>query len=47
MVDGVQARLNTNNSITLFNNDGGQIVIADAAGQGAAFLLAALLPDLS
>ena len=36
LVDGVQARLNTNNSITLFNNDGGQILIGDAAGQGAA-----------
>ena len=36
LADGVQARLNADTSITLFNNDGGEIIIADAAGQGAA-----------
>jgi flagellin len=36
LADGVQARLNANTTITLFNNDGGEIIIADAAGQGAA-----------
>ena len=36
LVDGVQARLNSNNSVTLFNNDGGQIVIADSGSTGGA-----------
>jgi flagellin len=36
LADGVQARLNADTTITLFNNDGGEIIIADAAGQGAA-----------
>ena len=31
LADGVQARLNGDDSFTLFNNDGGQIVIAGTA----------------
>ena len=34
--DGITAVLNSDSSITLSNTDGGEIVIADAAGQGAA-----------
>jgi flagellin len=34
-VSGVQARLNPDNTITLFNTTGNEIVIADAAGTGA------------
>ena len=35
-VNGVQARLNADTSITLFNDDGGEIIIAEASGTGAA-----------
>jgi flagellin len=35
-VNGVQARLNTDSTITLFNDDGGEIIIAEASGTGAA-----------
>ena len=34
-ISGVQARLNSDNTITLFNTTGNEIVIADAAGTGA------------
>ena len=34
-VSGVQAKLNADNTITLFNTTGNEIVIADAAGTGA------------
>ena len=34
-VSGVQAKLNSDNTITLFNTTGNEIVIADAAGTGA------------
>ena len=34
-ISGVQAKLNADNTITLFNTTGNEIVIADAAGTGA------------
>ena len=34
-ISGVQAKLNSDNTITLFNTTGNEIVIADAAGTGA------------